>query len=311
MHESLTFWILFNAFVLLMLVLDLSVFHRKNEAMSFRQATGWSLFWIALAAAFALLIYHLEGRRHTVEFVTGYVIEESLSVDNLFVFLTLFSYFRVPDRYQYKVLFWGILGALVFRGLFILVGVSLVRRFEWIVIIFGLFLIYTAIKMLIQGDKRHGQPASNPLVGFARKHLRLTDDYVEDKFLVRRNGLIYATPLFLVLLVIEASDVLFAADSIPAVLSITRDAFIVYTSNVFAILGLRALYFALAGAMQMFRFLDEGVAFILLFVGGKMIAARWYDVPTGVSLSIIAAILILSIAASLVIKEKTSLKQSH
>jgi tellurite resistance protein TerC len=298
MHESLTFWISFNAFVLLMLVLDLGVFHRNDRAMSFKEASAWSAFWIGLAAAFAVLIYFVEGSQRTVEFVTGYVVEESLSVDNLFVFLTLFSFFRVPEEYQYKVLFWGIVGALVARGLFIAVGVTLIERFSWIVIVFGIFLIYTAIKMLLHRDSEHEDPGSNFIVRFARKHLRVSDEYAGNRFFVRKNGVRYATPLFLVLLVIEATDVLFAADSIPAVLAITKDAFIVYTSNVFAILGLRALYFALAGLMQMFHYLDEAVAVILLFVGGKMIAEHWYDIPTWISLVVIIGILGIAVLAS-------------
>jgi tellurite resistance protein TerC len=298
MHESLTFWIAFNAFVLLMLVLDLGVFHRNDRAMSFKEASAWSAFWIALAAAFAVLIYFVEGSQRTVEFVTGYLVEESLSVDNLFVFLTLFSFFRVPEEYQYKVLFWGIVGALVARGLFIAVGVTLIERFSWIVLVFGAFLIYTAIKMLLHRGAEHADPGSNFIVRFARKHLRVSDEYDGNRFFVRKNGVRYATPLFLVLLVIEATDVLFAADSIPAVLAITKDAFIVYTSNVFAILGLRALYFALAGLMQMFHYLDEGVAVILLFVGGKMIAEHWYDIPTWISLVVIIVILGIAVVAS-------------
>ncbi|MEO8725961.1 MAG: TerC family protein, partial [Acidobacteriaceae bacterium] len=278
MHESLTFWIVFNGFVALMLALDLGVFHRKDHAMSFREAIAWTSFWMALAAGFAILVFFLEGRRSAIDFVTGYVIEQSLSVDNLFVFLTLFGYFHVPKRYQYKVLFWGILGALLMRGLFIFVGVGLVDRFEWIMLLFGAFLLFTAVRMLFRDREKQGSPEANPLVRFARKHMRVTEDFGNGQFFLRKDGLRYATPLFLVLLLIEASDLLFAVDSIPAVLSITTDAFIVYTSNVFAILGLRALYFALAGVMERFRFVDQGVATILAFVGAKMVSSRWLQI---------------------------------
>jgi tellurite resistance protein TerC len=299
MHESLILWIAFNAFVLLMLVLDLGVFHRNNEKMSFRSALGWTVFWVSLAAAFAVTLYFVEGQQRTLEFITGYIVEESLSVDNLFVFLTLFQFFRVPEQYQYKVLFWGIIGALVMRGIFIAVGVGLIQRFEWIIFVFGGFLIYTGLKMAFR--KEHaGDPAKNPILRFARKHLRVTDEFDHGSFFVRRNRVRYATPLFLVLLLIEATDLLFAVDSIPAVLAVTRDAFIVYTSNVFAILGLRALFFTLAGVMERFYYVDQSVAAILVFVGGKMVASHWYDVPTPTSLVVIALILAISILASLI-----------
>lgn len=282
-----------------MLVLDLGVFHRRNREMSLREAFLWSAFWIGLAAAFAVLIYFMEGGQKTTEFVTGYVIEESLSIDNLFVFLTLFKSFAVPAQYQYKVLFYGIIGALVMRGIFIVIGVGLIARFDWVVIVFGIFLLYTAVKMFFHREGKDADPESNFVVRFARRHLRILPEYEGDRFFVKRDNLRYATPLFLVLLLIESSDVIFAADSIPAVLAVSKDAFIVYTSNVFAILGLRALYFALIGAIDKFRYLDEGIALILAFTGAKMIASHWYDLPTLASLGIIAAILAISIAASL------------
>jgi len=304
MHESWIFWVAFNAFVLLMLVFDLGVFHRNDRKMSFREAAGWSLFWIALAAAFAALVYLRSGPQPSLQFVTGYVVEESLSVDNLFVFLSLFTFFGVPDRYQYKVLFWGIIGALAMRGLFIAVGVTLIRHFTWIIFVFGAFLIYTAIRMLFEKESHDTSPDKNPVLRLARRYLRVTADYEGDRFFVRRDGLRYATPLLLVLLIIETSDLLFAVDSIPAVLAISKDAFIVYTSNVFAILGLRALYFALIGMLQLFRFLDEGVALVLAFVGAKMIASHWYDLPTAWTLLAIAVILGISIAASVLVPQR-------
>jgi tellurite resistance protein TerC len=306
MHESLTFWIAFNAFVLVMLVLDLGIFHRKNQAMSFHEAIAWCGFWMSLAAGFAVLVYFTEGRGTAIDFVTGYVIEQSLSVDNLFVFLTLFSFFHVPRRYQYKALFWGIIGALVMRGIFIFFGVELVRRFEWIMLVFGAFLLFTALRMLLRDRSKQPNPEANPIVRFARKHFRVTNDFGNGEFFLYKNGLRYATPLFLVLLLIEASDLLFAVDSIPAVLAITTDAFIVYTSNVFAVLGLRALYFALAGVMQRFRYVDQGVAAILGFVGAKMVASHWYRISTEISLAVIASILAMSIGASLIRKAPTS-----
>ncbi len=290
-----------------MLVLDLGVFHRKSRDMSLREAFLWSGFWISLAAAFALLLYFTAGAQKTTEFITGYIIEESLSIDNLFVFLTIFTTFNVPRQFQYRVLFYGILGALVMRGIFIAIGVSLIVRFEWIVILFGAFLIYTAIKMFFQTEGGSGDPEKNLLVRFARRHLRVCPDFEGDRFFCTRDGLRHATPLFIVLLLIESSDVIFAADSIPAVLAVSKDAFIVYTSNVFAILGLRALYFALIGALDKFRYLDEGIALILFFTGAKMIASRWYDLPTLLSLGIIAAILALSIAASLLPRKQAAI----
>src|SRR5947209_287535 len=297
MHESIWFWVAFNGFVLLMLVLDLGVFHRGSKAMGFRDALAWCAFWMGLAAAVAVLVFFVEGRQRALEFTTGYLVEESLSVDNLFVFLTLFSYFRIPEKYQYQVLFWGIIGALVMRGAFIAVGVELLERFDWLIFVFGAFLIYTAARMLFKGEKKDS-PEKNPIVKFARKHLRFTEECEGDKFFVRRDGVRYATPLFLVLVLIEASDVLFAVDSIPAVLAISRDAFIVYTSNVFAILGLRALFFALQGVMQRFRYAGQAIAAILLFVGAKMVASHWYDVPTEWSLLVIAGVLGTAVLAS-------------
>jgi TerC family integral membrane protein len=296
--SQLLFWILFNLFVLLMLVLDLGVFHRRTHVVKFREALLWSAMWIALAAVFAVIVYFWHGRAPALEFVTGYVIELSLSVDNLFVFLLIFRYFQVPTVHQHKVLFWGILGALIMRAIFILAGVGLIRQFHWIVYVFGALLVYSGIKLFRQ-ENAEIHPEKNPLLRLFRRWIPVTKDYEGAKFFVRRPGL-YATPLFIVLLVVETTDVLFAVDSIPAILAITLDAFIVYTSNVFAILGLRSMYFALAGMMELFHYLHYGLSLVLIFVGGKMLVSHYYQIPTELALGIVAAILIISVVASMV-----------
>jgi len=285
-----------------MLVLDLAVFHRGARTVQVRSAMAWSAFWIALAGAFAVLVYFWHGKTPALEFVTGYLIEESLSVDNLFVFLLLFRYFKVPDQYQHKVLFWGIIGALVMRLAFIVLGVALIHRFEWITYIFGAFLVYTGIK-LVRSEEIAVEPERNPVLRWVRKFLPVTPDYVDGKFFVRDAGL-YATPLFLVLIVIETTDVIFAVDSIPAVLAITRDAFIVFTSNVFAILGLRSLYFALAGMLELFHFLHYGLAAILSFIGIKMLISHYYTIPTSIALGVVGVVLAISVAASAAFPKK-------
>jgi tellurite resistance protein TerC len=295
--NQLTFWILFNLFVLVMLVLDLGVFHRRNHVVKFREALLWSAMWIALAAIFAVIVYFWHGRGPALEFVTGYVIELSLSVDNLFVFLLIFRYFQVPTVHQHKVLFWGILGALVMRAVFILAGVGLIRQFHWIIYVFGALLVYSGIKLFRQ-ENAEIHPEKNPLLRLFRRWIPVTKDYEGDKFFVRRPGL-YATPLFIVLLVVETTDVLFAVDSIPAILAITLDAFIVYTSNVFAILGLRSMYFALAGMMELFHYLHYGLSLVLIFVGGKMLVSHYYQIPTEIALGTVAGILIISVVASM------------
>jgi len=295
--SQLTFWILFNLFVLVMLVLDLGVFHRRTHVVNFREALLWSAMWIALAAIFAVIVYFWHGRVPALEFVTGYVIELSLSVDNLFVFLLIFRYFQVPTVHQHKVLFWGILGALVMRAIFILAGVGLIRQFHWIIYFFGALLVYSGIKLFRQ-ENAEIHPEKNPLLRLFRRWIPVTKDYEGAKFFVRRPGL-YATPLFVVLLVVETTDVLFAVDSIPAILAITLDAFIVYTSNVFAILGLRSMYFALAGMMELFHYLHYGLSLVLIFVGGKMLVSHYYQVPTELALGIVAGILIISVVASM------------
>jgi TerC family integral membrane protein len=279
-----------------MLVLDLGVFHRNTHTVKYREALIWSAVWIALAAIFAVVIYFWHGRTPSLEFVTGYVIELSLSVDNLFVFLLIFRYFQVPPGHQHKVLFWGILGALIMRAIFIAAGVGLIQKFHWIVYVFGAFLVYSGIKLFRQGEAEI-HPEKNPVLRLFRRWVPVTKDYEGDKFFVRRTGL-FATPLLVVLVVVETTDLLFAVDSIPAILAITRDAFIVYTSNVFAILGLRSMYFALAGMMEMFRYLHYGLSVVLMFVGTKMMLSHYYEIPTAVALGAVAGILLLSVVVS-------------
>ena len=295
MH-SVLFWILFNLFVIVVLTFDLGVLHRRPHVIKFREALGWSAAWILLAASFAVLVYFWHGRGATLDFVTGYLIEQSLSVDNLFVFLLIFRYFRVPAQHQHKVLSWGIVGALAMRAVFILLGVSLIHRFAWITYVFGAFLVYTGIQ-LFRHKEMQVNPEGNLLIRAFRRWVPVTPDFVEGKFLVRRKGL-YATPLLIVLLVVETTDLLFAVDSIPAVLAITTDPFIVYTSNVFAILGLRSMYFALAGMMEAFHYLHYGLSVILVFIGAKMLLAEFYPIGTHVALAVVIGVLAISIAAS-------------
>ena len=297
--DSVLLWIVFNAFVLGMLALDLLVFHRKAHAVSLREALSWSAVWIALALIFNVGIYYLWGPEKALEFLAGYLIEKSLSVDNIFVFIMIFSYFAVPAIYQHRILFWGILGALIMRAIFIAAGAALLSAFHWIIYIFGGFLIITGIKMFFAGDEKI-EPEKNPAVVLLRRWMPITKDYQGQRFFVRIDGRLWATPLFVVLLVIETTDVIFAVDSIPAIFAITLDPFIVYTSNIFAILGLRALYFLLAGILDMFRYLKVGLAFVLCFVGVKMMLVDFYKIPIGVSLGVVAGILAISILASLV-----------
>ncbi len=267
-------WIGFNLFVLLAVALDLGVFHRKAHKVEIREALLWSAIWIGLALSFGYFVWHWYGPQRGLEYYTGYLIEKALSIDNLFVFLVIFRTFKVDPRVQHKVLEWGIIGALIMRGIMIAAGAALVSRFNWILPVFGLFLVYTGIHMIWQRDKEvHFE--RNPVFRLANKHLRLTKEYEGGKFFVRRAGELFATPLFLVLLIVEVTDVTFAVDSIPAIFGITRDAFIVYTSNVFAILGLRALYFLLADILDYFRYLGIGLALVLMFVGAKMVAEPW------------------------------------
>jgi tellurite resistance protein TerC len=306
--ESIWLWVGFNLFVLLMLALDLGVFHRKAHTVSMKEAITWSVVWISLSLVFNLVIYlywdvmfptsTYTNAEAGLAFLTGYLIEKSLSVDNIFVFILIFTYFAVPDQYQHRVLFWGILGALVMRGILIAVGATLLNQFHWIIYVFGAFLIYTGIRMARHQDEEL-KPDENPVVKFFKRFMPVTDDFEGDKFFVRRAGRWFATPLFLILLVVESTDLVFAVDSIPAIFAVTRDPFIVYTSNVFAILGLRALYFLLANVMHQFQYLKLGLAVVLTFIGVKMTIVDLYHIPVGVSLAVVASVLTISILASL------------
>lgn len=304
----LYFWILFNLLALGMLVLDNLVFHRGGRVMRSREALAWSAMWIALAAAFAGLVFFWKGRQVALEFVTGYVLELSLSVDNLFLFLVIFRYFSVPEQHQRSVLFWGVLGAILMRGFFILAGVSLIHRFHWILYLLGGLLIYSGVRVGFYGEHQI-DPATNPAVKVLRRWMPVTDDYQGGRLFVRGwkgNPGLYATPLLIVLAVIETTDVLFAVDSIPAVLAVTLNAFIAYTSNVFAILGLRSMYFAVSGLMKAFRFLHTGLALVLILVGLKMVTSERFPVPTQVTLAVVAGVLAASVVASVMFPGKTS-----
>jgi len=290
-----------------MLALDLGVFHRRSHTVKFKEALGWSVMWVAMAAAFAVLVYWWTGHTAMLEFVTGYVIELSLSIDNLFVFLVIFRYFKVSGASQHKVLFWGIVGALLMRGLFIFAGVGLISRFHWIIYVFGLLLIYSGVKLL-RHDSANVDPSKNPVLKLFRRWVPVTDEYVGAKFFVRRPGL-FATPLFVVLLVVETTDILFAVDSIPAILAITLNAFIVYTSNVFAILGLRSMYFALAGMMDLFQYLHYGLSCVLIFVGLKMLGSYYINLPTWVALVVVAGVLGTSVLASVLAPKKAPVQR--
>lgn len=307
MNQS-TLWIFFNVFILIMIVLDLGVFHRKSKEIGVKDALIWTSVWIVLAFCFNVFIYYQLGEEKAYEFFTGYLIEKSLSVDNIFVMILIFSFFNVPTAYQHKVLFWGILGALVMRVCFILVGVELIHKFHWLVYIFGAFLIYTGSKFFTQSDVKIDLE-KNTMVRLARKLFRFTPNFEGDNFFVRKDGVLWATPLLIVVLVIEATDLVFAVDSIPAILSISDDAFIVYTSNVFAILGLRSLYFVLSGFEKYFAYLKYGLAVILIFVGLKMCLADLYKVPIEISLTFIITTLALSIMASLALQARSAEKK--
>jgi tellurite resistance protein TerC len=291
-------WIAFNLFVLVAVALDLGVFHRKAHKIAMGEAVMWSAVWIAMATAFGFLVWHWFGATSGIQYFTGYVIEKALSVDNLFVFLVIFRSFQVDEKLQHRVLAWGILGALIMRGLLIATGAALIARFHWIIPAFGVFLLYTGIHMLWKRDKQvHYE--RNPVFRFASTHLRVAKEYHGAKFFIREAGQRFATPLFLVLLVVEITDVTFAVDSIPAIFGITQDAFIVYTSNVFAILGLRALYFLLADLLDYLRYLGIGLAIVLMFVGVKMIADPWWHITEALSLLVVGGILVLTATLSL------------
>ncbi|HET9570845.1 MAG TPA: TerC family protein [Bacteroidales bacterium] len=306
------FWIGFVAFVVVMLSLDLFVFHKKDTVMKVKTALLWSLFWIGLAIAFNMGVYYFLGHQKALEFLTGYLIEESLSVDNLFVFIMIFGFFKIAPQYQHKILFWGIIGAIVMRAVFIFAGVALIHQFDWVMYIFGAFLIYTGVKMLFEkSESEEYNPTDHVLLKFVRKIIPITYEPNVHSFFVKREGKWFATTFFIVLLVIEGSDLIFAVDSIPAVLSVSKDPFIVYTSNIFAILGLRSLYFALSGIMKYFYYLKYALAGILSFIGVKMCFNEFcgqmgYDLEISnlVSLGVIVSLLTISIIASILVNKK-------
>ena len=297
-------WIIFAAVILIMMALDLGVLNRRAHEVSFREALIWCAVWVSLALLFNLVVWWWRGPEDALLFLTGYLVEESLSVDNLFVFILIFSYFREQSQFQHKVLFWGILGAVVMSGLFIAAGVTLIHRFHWVIYIFGVFLIYTGIRLALQKDKQEMDPEKNLFVRIFRRFFPVTPQFEGGRFFVRQSGRWLATPLFITVLVVESTDVVFALDSIPAILAITTDPFLVYTSNIFAILGLRSLYFALAGFMRMFHYLNYGLAVILAFIGVKMTMADIYHMPIQLALGVIAGVLAVSILASVLWKPR-------
>ena len=310
MENSPLFWLAFNAFVVGLLLLDLLVFNRKAHEISMREAVGWSAFWVALSLCFNVLVYRTMGSEAGMQWLTGYLVEKALSVDNLFVFLLIFNYFKVPAEYQHRILFWGVLGALILRGVFILLGGALLAKFHFLIYPLGAFLVYTGFRMGLSGNNPEIDPDNNPMVRFLSRHLPITRQMEGDKFFVHRNGVRFATPLFVVLVMVETTDVVFAADSIPAILAITRDTFVVFTSNVFALLGLRAMYFALARMMRVFHHLHYGLSLILVFIGGKILLESIFPISMPTSLGVVGSLLLLSILAS-VIWPKKELEQSR
>lgn len=321
MEISISFWIGFFVFVIVMLSLDLFVFHKKNTVVKVKEALLWSLFWIGLAVIFNLGVYFLVGKVKALEFLTGYLIEESLSVDNLFVFILIFGFFKIEAKYQHKVLFWGIIGAIIMRAVFIFAGVAIIERFNWVMYIFGAFLVYTGIKMLFEKEDDEYNPNNNAMIRGFKKIFPVTDDMSKPDFFIRKHKILYATPFFIALLVIEASDLIFAVDSIPAVLSVSKDPFIVYTSNIFAILGLRSLYFALNGIMAYFHYLKYALSGILSFIGVKMCWNEFaselgysFHISNLVSLGVIVSLLTISILLSVAFKknnERETAKDKH
>jgi tellurite resistance protein TerC len=297
-------WVVFGILIPVMLALDLGVFHRRAHAEKIKEALVWSAVWISLALLFNLGVYLLVGREKALNFLTSYLVEESLSVDNLFVFLLIFTYFSVPAEYQHRVLFWGIIGAIVMRGIFIVTGLTLLSRLHWVIYIFGAFLIYTAARLALNKEEREIRPERNPVLRLFRRFVPITKRYHKHHFLVKGRGRRLATPLLLVLVVIETTDIIFAMDSVPAVLAITRDSFIVYTSNILAVMGLRALYFALAGVIGKFYYLGYGLATILGFLGVKMIISDFYEMPIMISLGVVLGILIIAALASLIRRKR-------
>jgi tellurite resistance protein TerC len=292
-------WLAFGAIILILLVLDIKVFHRKSSVITIKQSLLWTAFWIALALLFNLGLWLWRGGTPALDYLTCYLIEKSLSVDNLFVFLMVFSFFAVPSAYQHKVLFWGIIGAIVLRLAFIEVGATLLENFDWVFYIFGAFLVIAALRMAFQKEKEL-HPEKNPILKILRKFVGVTDNYEGDRFFIKRFGKYVATPLLIVVVVIETTDLVFALDSIPAAFSITTDKFIVYTSNIFAILGLRSLYFALAGIMPLFHYLKYGLVVVLMFVGVKMLIEHVYKMPTAIALGVVVVVLIIAVIASVI-----------
>jgi tellurite resistance protein TerC len=297
-------WLIFNLFVLAAIALDLGVFHRRPHKMETREAITWTLVWVGLSLAFGLGVMHFSGEQRGLEFFTGYVIEKALSVDNLFLFLVIFRAFAVDEKIQHRILEWGILGALVMRGTMIAAGAGLIERFSWVLYVFGAFLVYAGLHMLF-AKKAEMHPEENRISRFAKRYLRVRKEYAGSKFFVRDGGKLFATPLFVVLLIVEITDITMAVDSIPAIFGITRDPFIVYTSNVFAILGLRAMYFLLAGVLGRLRYLTAGLSFVLAFIGAKMIVEPWVHISVEISLTVVAGILLVALAASLLVSPKT------
>ncbi len=296
-------WIAFNLFIAIAIALDLRVFHRRPHKIKIREAAIASFGWIAVSVLFGFGVLHFYGGQPALEFFTGYLLEKALSVDNLFLFLVIFRAFAVDDRLQHRLLEWGVVGALVMRGVMIALGAELIEQFSWVMYLLGAFLVYAGLRMLFF-NKGEIHPEQSKIFRFASRRLRVSREYHGEHFFVRNGGKLFATPLFLVLLVVEITDVTLAVDSIPAVFGITRDPFIVYTSNVLAILGLRSLYFLLAGVIDRLRFLDEGLAVVLVFIGGKMVGERWLHIPVSVSLGVVGGVLLISLLASLLIPPK-------
>ncbi|MEI6052963.1 MAG: TerC family protein [Opitutaceae bacterium] len=310
MVVGLEFWVGFIAFVTIMLCLDLFVFHKNDKAVNMKEAILWSIFWIGLAIAFNYGVYHYLGKIKALEFLTGYLIEESLSVDNLFVFILIFGFFKIDAKFQHKILFWGIIGAILMRAVFIFAGVALIHKFVWVMYLFGAFLVYTGIKLIFEKEDAEYNPNKNFFIRGFKKVFPVTNDTSKSRFFVRKDKILYATPFFIALLVIEASDLIFAVDSIPAVLSVSKDPFIVYTSNIFAILGLRSLYFALSGIMVYFYYLKYALSGILTFIGLKMIVNEFcaefgyhFQISNFVSLGVIVTFLTVSVILSIALKK--------
>ena len=309
LSNKIFLWVAFNLFVIAMLALDLGVFNRKEHEIKIRESLIWTCVWITLALLFNVGVYFVSGPKPAQEFLAGYLLEKSLSVDNLFVFILIFNYFRVAALHQHRVLFWGILLALILRAAFIIGGVALIERFHWVMYIFGAFLVITGIRMAFKSEEE--DPEKNLILRLSRKIFHVTEVTDQSRFFIWRQGRLHMTPLFLVLMVINFADVIFATDSIPAILGVTRNSFIVYSSNVFAILGLRALYFAIAGIMQLFYYLNYGLSAILVFIGAKMLIAKYYEIPIGTALGVIAGIILICILASLIHERRIALARSE